>query len=82
MTVFWRYFNDSNKLCACHFFLAETNEINKFSSCLSENSPWAFVKLTKRIDFGNVSCVSTRWDNGEQEKLSPWDLEPIPDDGN
>lgn len=24
----------------------------------------------------------TRWDNGETEKLSPWDVEPIPDNGN
>lgn len=23
-----------------------------------------------------------RWDNGETEKLSPWDVEPIPEDGN
>lgn len=22
-----------------------------------------------------------RWDNGEQEKLSPWDMEPIPEEG-
>ena len=22
------------------------------------------------------------WDNGENEKLSPWDVEPIPDNGN
>ena len=27
-------------------------------------------------------CVFTRWDNGETEKLSPWDVEAIPDDGN
>lgn len=26
--------------------------------------------------------ILTRWDNGEIEKLSPWDVEPIPDDGN
>lgn len=23
----------------------------------------------------------SRWDNGETEKLSPWDVEPIGDDG-
>ena len=21
------------------------------------------------------------WDNGDTEKMSPWDMEPIPDDG-
>ncbi|XP_076001297.1 bromodomain and WD repeat-containing protein 3 [Genypterus blacodes] len=25
-------------------------------------------------------CFKVRWDNGETEKLSPWDFEPIPDD--
>ncbi|XP_026176121.1 bromodomain and WD repeat-containing protein 3 isoform X2 [Mastacembelus armatus] len=25
-------------------------------------------------------CFKVRWDNGETEKLSPWDVEPIPDD--
>lgn len=30
------------------------------------------------VDF----CVFTSWDNGEIEKLSPWDVEPISDDGN
>ncbi|XP_077397940.1 bromodomain and WD repeat-containing protein 3 isoform X2 [Festucalex cinctus] len=25
-------------------------------------------------------CFKARWDNGENEKLSPWDMEPIPDD--
>ncbi|XP_036928040.1 bromodomain and WD repeat-containing protein 3 isoform X1 [Acanthopagrus latus] len=24
-------------------------------------------------------CFKVRWDNGETEKLSPWDVEPIPD---
>lgn len=23
----------------------------------------------------------TRWDNGECEKMSPWDMEPIPEEG-
>ena len=38
-------------------------------------------------DYRNISqshvClfVTIRWDNGETEKLSPWDLETIPDDG-
>lgn len=28
-------------------------------------------------------CVlsSYRWDNGEREKMSPWDIEPIPQEG-
>ncbi|XP_041659062.1 bromodomain and WD repeat-containing protein 3 isoform X2 [Cheilinus undulatus] len=26
-------------------------------------------------------CFKVGWDNGELEKLSPWDVEPIPDDG-
>ncbi|XP_061916442.1 bromodomain and WD repeat-containing protein 3 isoform X2 [Entelurus aequoreus] len=25
-------------------------------------------------------CFKVRWDNGENEKLSPWDVEPIPED--
>lgn len=38
------------------------------------------------VESGNLSYVHfdlfTRWDNKEIEKLSPWDVEPIPDDGN
>lgn len=26
-------------------------------------------------------CFSFSWDNGDTEKMSPWDMEPIPDDG-
>uniref|UniRef100_A0A8B9JV82 Bromodomain and WD repeat domain containing 3 n=1 Tax=Astyanax mexicanus TaxID=7994 RepID=A0A8B9JV82_ASTMX len=26
-------------------------------------------------------CYVVRWDNGEREKMSPWDMEPIPDEG-
>ncbi|KAI4892671.1 hypothetical protein NFI96_022685, partial [Prochilodus magdalenae] len=26
-------------------------------------------------------CYAVRWDNGEREKMSPWDMEPIPDEG-
>uniref|UniRef100_A0A8B9R9Y7 Bromodomain and WD repeat domain containing 3 n=1 Tax=Astyanax mexicanus TaxID=7994 RepID=A0A8B9R9Y7_ASTMX len=25
-------------------------------------------------------CYVVRWDNGEREKMSPWDMEPIPDE--
>ncbi|KAM6970662.1 bromodomain and WD repeat-containing protein 3-like [Aplochiton taeniatus] len=25
-------------------------------------------------------CYAVNWDNGEQEKLSPWDMEPIPEE--
>ncbi|KAJ8405733.1 hypothetical protein AAFF_G00311700 [Aldrovandia affinis] len=25
-------------------------------------------------------CYAVRWDNGEREKMSPWDMEPIPDE--
>lgn len=25
--------------------------------------------------------LSHRWDNGEREKMSPWDMEPIPEEG-
>uniref|UniRef100_A0AAR2JN08 Bromo domain-containing protein n=1 Tax=Pygocentrus nattereri TaxID=42514 RepID=A0AAR2JN08_PYGNA len=25
-------------------------------------------------------CYTVRWDNGEREKMSPWDMEPIPDE--
>uniref|UniRef100_A0AAQ4NQY6 Bromo domain-containing protein n=1 Tax=Gasterosteus aculeatus aculeatus TaxID=481459 RepID=A0AAQ4NQY6_GASAC len=25
-------------------------------------------------------CYAVKWDNGEQEKLSPWDMEPIPEE--
>lgn len=28
-----------------------------------------------------VFATFSRWDNGETEKLSPWDVEPIGDDG-
>ncbi|XP_034556699.1 bromodomain and WD repeat-containing protein 3 isoform X2 [Notolabrus celidotus] len=29
----------------------------------------------------HFQCFKVRWDNGELEKLSPWDVEPIPDNG-
>ena len=29
-----------------------------------------------------IQNVFNRWDNGETEKMSPWDLEPIPEEGN
>uniref|UniRef100_A0A3Q3EFY0 Bromodomain and WD repeat domain containing 3 n=1 Tax=Labrus bergylta TaxID=56723 RepID=A0A3Q3EFY0_9LABR len=25
-------------------------------------------------------CYAVKWDNGEREKMSPWDMEPIPDE--
>uniref|UniRef100_A0A7N9APE7 Bromodomain and WD repeat domain containing 3 n=1 Tax=Mastacembelus armatus TaxID=205130 RepID=A0A7N9APE7_9TELE len=25
-------------------------------------------------------CYAVKWDNGEQEKMSPWDMEPIPEE--
>ncbi|XP_037835020.1 bromodomain and WD repeat-containing protein 3 isoform X3 [Kryptolebias marmoratus] len=25
-------------------------------------------------------CYSVKWDNGEEEKMSPWDMEPIPEE--
>uniref|UniRef100_A0A8B9FYF1 Bromodomain and WD repeat-containing protein 1 n=1 Tax=Amazona collaria TaxID=241587 RepID=A0A8B9FYF1_9PSIT len=27
----------------------------------------------------HFQCYSVKWDNGEIEKLSPWDMEPVPD---
>ncbi|XP_062454999.1 bromodomain and WD repeat-containing protein 1 isoform X1 [Rhea pennata] len=27
----------------------------------------------------HFQCYSVKWDNGENEKLSPWDMEPVPD---
>uniref|UniRef100_A0A8C8C4Q1 Bromo domain-containing protein n=1 Tax=Oncorhynchus tshawytscha TaxID=74940 RepID=A0A8C8C4Q1_ONCTS len=30
----------------------------------------------------HFQCFKVRWDNGEMEKLSPWDVEAIPEDGN
>uniref|UniRef100_A0A8C3K4C9 Bromodomain and WD repeat domain containing 1 n=1 Tax=Calidris pygmaea TaxID=425635 RepID=A0A8C3K4C9_9CHAR len=27
----------------------------------------------------HFQCYSVKWDNGEVEKLSPWDMEPVPD---
>lgn len=29
----------------------------------------------------NLHCFIFSWDNGDTEKMSPWDMEPIPDDG-
>jgi hypothetical protein len=28
-----------------------------------------------------VWFLLTRWDNSEREKMSPWDMEPISDEG-
>lgn len=36
---------------------------------------------TVSLYLSNISCRFSRWDNGETEKLSPWDVEPIGDDG-
>lgn len=34
------------------------------------------------MHLSNIFCaIIFRWDNGETEKLSPWDVEPIGDDG-
>lgn len=34
------------------------------------------------MHLSNICCaIISRWDNGETEKLSPWDVEPIGDDG-
>lgn len=29
----------------------------------------------------NLHYFIFSWDNGDTEKMSPWDMEPIPDDG-
>lgn len=36
-------------------------------------------RLHSRISL--VPLHSIRWDNGECEKMSPWDMEPIPEEG-
>ena len=59
---------------------ALVNDSNIFVSCF-------LSKINeKQRESGNLSYTHfiffIRWDNGETEKLSPWDVEPIPEDGN
>lgn len=50
-----------------------SNRLNKQNKCAD-----CYTVLI----FGSIVFVFHRWDNGENEKLSPWDLEPIVDEGN
>lgn len=33
------------------------------------------------VDYSYKNYLPCSWDNGDTEKMSPWDMEPIPDDG-
>lgn len=33
------------------------------------------------VDDSYQHCFPSSWDNGDTEKMSPWDMEPIPEDG-
>lgn len=33
------------------------------------------------VDDSYPHYFPSSWDNGDTEKMSPWDMEPIPDDG-
>lgn len=41
-----------------------------------------FVFLISCFGTLRIHVLSYRWDNGEREKMSPWDMEPIPQEGN
>ena len=54
------------------------------SPCLATNqSLWPWVcYLTSLIRFFNIKVfLSLSWDNGDTEKMSPWDMELIPNNG-
>lgn len=38
-------------------------------------------KVVKGVMTHVNTVFSSSWDNGDTEKMSPWDMEPIPDDG-
>ena len=40
------------------------------------------TKMTQHLILMDIFCFLSRWDNGETEKLSPWDVERISDIGN
>lgn len=39
------------------------------------------VCLNIAVNINNWCMLFCRWDNGEREKMSPWDIEPIPEEG-
>ncbi|XP_051961036.1 bromodomain and WD repeat-containing protein 3 isoform X2 [Xyrauchen texanus] len=47
---------------------------------------WWFGLVESQQPFQNeypdslFQCYAVRWDNGEREKMSPWDMEPIPEE--
>ncbi|KAG2457318.1 BRWD1 protein, partial [Polypterus senegalus] len=59
---------------------------NRFRSVIDD--AWWFGTLLCQEPYqadypdSHFQCYKVRWDNGEIEKLSPWDVEPIPDNGN
>lgn len=52
----------------------------RYVQCL-EYSSRACVLCVKKLSFMSSSVGRIRWDNGEREKMSPWDMEPIPEEG-
>ncbi|XP_028656036.2 bromodomain and WD repeat-containing protein 3 isoform X1 [Erpetoichthys calabaricus] len=56
---------------------------NRFRSVIDD--AWWFGTLLCQEPYqaeypdSHFQCYKVRWDNGEIEKLSPWDVEPIPD---
>lgn len=47
---------------------------------------WWMGKIETKSDFSDehpgslFMCYEIQWDNGEKERMCPWDLEPIRDD--
>lgn len=48
---------------------------------LCKNTEEITNKRCDDVDDSHQHCFSFSWDNGDTEKMSPWDMEPIPDDG-
>lgn len=51
----------------------------RYSLMMSENVLVFFIGCVETLQ---KHALSYRWDNAEREKMSPWDMEPIPQEGN
>ena len=53
--------------------------------CIIDDAWWlgsveSIVPLNSENPDSKFMCYNVLWDNEERERLSPWDMEPIPED--
>ncbi|KPP76894.1 bromodomain and WD repeat-containing protein 3-like [Scleropages formosus] len=67
-----------------HTSPAFSHEGMRFRSIIDD--AWWFGSVENQQPFQSeypdslFQCYAVRWDNGEREKMSPWDMEPIPEE--